>query len=104
MRELKEIHFPSGPSCSTVSERFEFRYESLKIISVLILFVYKLIIESLKLTEKIIRENAFKHKKKEPGVKFNLWLSANRSSSNWCSFLQRPGNFANPKSNIQIEI
>ena len=42
--------------------RFEFRYESLKIISVLILFVYKLLIESF------IRENAFKHKKKKPGL------------------------------------
>ena len=48
----------------TVSERFEFRYESLKIISVLILFVYKLIIESLKLTEKIILNT----RKRNPGL------------------------------------
>ena len=31
----------------------------------------------LKITEKIIRENAFEHKKKKPG------LSANRPSNNW---------------------
>ena len=53
--------------------RFEFRFESLKSISVLILFVYKLMIGSLKTTEKIIRENAFEHKKKKLGL--NLTLS-----------------------------
>ena len=36
-----------------------------------------LVIESSKITEKIIRENAFEHKKKKPG------LSANRPSNNW---------------------
>ena len=34
-------------------------------------------IGSSKITEKIIRENAFEHKKKKPG------LSANRPSNNW---------------------
>ena len=53
--------------------RFEFRFKS---ISVLILFFHKLVIESSKITEKIIRENAFEHKKKKPG------LSANRPSNN----------------------
>ena len=33
--------------------------------------------EALKITEKIIRENAFGQKKKKPG------LSANRPSKNW---------------------
>ena len=34
-------------------------------------------LEALKITEKIIRENAFEHKKEKPG------LSANRPSNNW---------------------
>ena len=34
-------------------------------------------LEVLKITEKIIRENAFEHKKNKPG------LSANRPSNNW---------------------
>ena len=50
-----------------VSARFESRFESLKIISVLIRFAYKLMIGSSKKTEKIIRENGFEHKKKKPG-------------------------------------
>ena len=38
-------------------------------ISVLILFDYKLMIGNSKnLTEKMIRENAFEHKKKKPGL------------------------------------
>ena len=57
--------------------RFEFRFESLKSISVSILFVYKLMIGSSKIAEKIIQENAFEPKKKKPG------LSANRLSNNW---------------------
>ena len=49
--------------------RFAFRFESFKSISVLILFGYKLRLEALKITGKIIRENVFEHKKKETGVK-----------------------------------
>ena len=49
-----------------VSARFEFRFESLKDISVLVLFVYKLIIGSSKIVQKNMRENAFEHKKKKP--------------------------------------
>ena len=45
--------------------------------SVLILFVYKLMIGSSKITDRIIPENAFEHKNKKPG------LSANRPSNNW---------------------
>ena len=52
-----------------VSARFDFRFEPLKSISVLILFVYKLMIgSSYKITEKIIQENAFEHKKRKPGL------------------------------------
>ena len=43
--------YSPGPSCSklgTVSARFELRFESLKSISVLILFVYKLMLGSSK--------------------------------------------------------
>ena len=43
--------------------KFEFRFESLKSISVLILFVYKLMIGS----SKINRENTLEKKKKKPG-------------------------------------
>ena len=38
----------------------------------------------LKITEKIIQENAFEQQqKKEAWVKFNPGLSANRPSNNW---------------------
>ena len=41
--------------------------------SVVILFVYKLMIgSSIKITEKVIRENAFEHKKKKPGLNLTL--------------------------------
>ena len=51
-----------------VSARFEFRFESLKSISVLILFVYKMMIGSPKNNREIILENALEHKKKKPGL------------------------------------
>ena len=35
------------------------------------------------MAQKIIRENAFEHKKKEILVIFNPGLSANRPSNNW---------------------
>ena len=53
------------------------RFESLKSISVLILFVYKLMIESSKNSTENYPKNPFEHKKKKPG------LSANRPSNNW---------------------
>ena len=37
----------------------------------------------LKITEKIILENAFEQKEKETRVKFNPGLSANRPSDDW---------------------
>ena len=37
----------------------------------------------LKITEKIIRKNAFEQKRKKTWVKFNLGLSANWTSNNW---------------------
>ena len=48
--------------------RLEFKFESLKSISVLIIFVYKLMIGSSKNNTEIIRVNAFKHKKKKFGL------------------------------------
>ena len=68
--------FKAGLRQPRVKARLEFRFESLKSISVWILVVYKLMIGSSK-TEKIIQENAFEYKKKKPG------LSANRPSNNW---------------------
>ena len=64
-----------GQDSKGLCARFAFRFESLKRISLLILFVYKLMIARSKNKEKIIRENAFEHKK--PG------LSTDQSSNNW---------------------
>ena len=58
--------FKAGLRKPRISARFEFRYESLKSISILILFVYKL--EALQITEKITGENGFEHKKRKPGL------------------------------------
>ena len=41
----------------------------------------------LKITEKIIQENAFEQRKKETRVKFNPRLSANRPSKNWARLI-----------------
>ena len=80
--------FKAGLRELRVSTIFEFRFES---ISVLILFFHKLMIESSKITEKIIRENAFEHKKKKPG------LSANRPSNNWAlAYHYRVSSFSSP--------
>ena len=57
--------------------RFEFRYKSLKSISVLILFAYEMMIGSTINNGENFQENAFEHKKKKPG------LSTNRPSNNW---------------------
>ena len=46
--------------------RFEFRFESLKSILVLILFVYKLRIESTKYNGENYLRNAFEHKRERP--------------------------------------
>ena len=41
----------------------------------------------LNITEKIIRENALNNtRKRNPGVKFNPGLSANRPSNNWALY------------------
>ena len=60
--------FKAGLGQPRVSARFEFRFESLKSSSVLILLVYRLMIGSSKNNGEIIRENAFEHKKKKPGL------------------------------------
>ena len=70
----------SWVNITRVSARFEFWYESLK--SKLIIHLNSFCQQAhdwmlLKLTEKIIRENAFEQKKKKPG----LW--ANWPSNNW---------------------
>ena len=52
--------------------RFEFRYESLKIISVLILFVYKLIIESFKNIRENYPRKCFQTQEKKPGLNLTL--------------------------------
>ena len=51
-----------------VGARFELRFEALKSISVLFLLVYKMMIGSSKIAEKIIWENTFEQKKKKPGI------------------------------------
>ena len=56
-----------------VSAKFEFRYESLKS-KFSIIFFCQLVDDwmLLKITEKIIRENVFEQKKKEPGLNLTL--------------------------------
>ena len=63
--------------------RFEFRFESLKSISVLILFVYKLMIGSSKNNRENYLRKCFWTQEKETRVKFNPGLSANQPSNNW---------------------
>ena len=65
------------------SARFEFRFESLKSISVLILFVYKLMIGSSKNNRENYPRKCFWAQEKETRVKFNPMLSANQPSNNW---------------------
>ena len=60
-----------------------FRYESLKIISALILFVYKLIIGSFKNHTEHYPRKCFWTQEKETRVKFIPGLSAYRPSNNW---------------------
>ena len=74
--------FKAGLRWPRVSARFEFRYESLKTISVLILFVCKLIIESFKNNRENYPRKCFWTQEKETWVKFNPGLSANRPSNN----------------------
>ena len=61
----------------------EFRFESLKSISVLIIFVYKLMIGSSKNNRENYPRKCFWTPEKETRVKFNPGLSANRPSNNW---------------------
>ena len=63
--------------------RFEFRFESLKSISVLILFVYKLMIGSSKNNRENYPRKYFRTQEQETWVKFNPGLSSNRPSNNW---------------------
>ena len=65
------------------SARFEFTFESLKSISVLILFVYKLIIGSSKNNRENYPSKCIWTQEKETRVTFNPGLSANRPSNNW---------------------
>ena len=63
--------------------RFEVRFESLKGISVLVLFVYKLMIGRSKNSTENYPRKCFSTQEKETQVKFNPGLSANRPSNNW---------------------
>ena len=75
--------FKAGLRWPTVSARFEFRFESLKSISVLVLFVYKLMIGSSKNNRENFPRKCFRTQEQETRVKFNPGLSANRPSNNW---------------------
>ena len=79
--------FEAGLRLPRVSARFEFRFESLKSISVLILFVYKLMIGSSKNNRENYPRKTFGTLEKETRVKFNPGLSANRPSNNWAQIL-----------------
>ena len=78
--------FKAGLRYPRVSARFEFRFESLKRISVLILFVYKLMIESSKYNRKNYPRKCFGTQERETRIKFNPGLSANQPSNNWAQF------------------
>ena len=65
-----------------VSAIFELRFESLKSISALILFVYKLMIGSSKKSTENYPRKCFWTQDKETWVNFNLGLSANQPSNN----------------------
>ena len=62
---------------------FEFRFESLKSISVLILFVYKLMIGNYKNNRENYLRKCFWTQEQEIRVKFNPGLGANQPSNNW---------------------
>ena len=68
---------------SWVSARFEFRFESLTSISVLILFVYKLMIGSSKNDRENYPRKWFRTQERETRVKFNPEISTNWPSNNW---------------------
>ena len=65
------------------SARFEFKFESLKSISVLTLFVYKLMIESSRYNRENYPRKCFLTQERETRVKFNPGLSADRPSNIW---------------------
>ena len=75
--------FKAGLRWPRVSARFEFRFESSKSISVLIFFVYKLMIGSSKTRRENYPRKFFWTKEKETRVKFNPRLSVDRPSNNW---------------------
>ena len=82
--------FKAGLRLPSVSARSEFRFESLKSISVLILFVYKLMIGSFKNNRENYPRKCLWTQEKETRVNFNTELSANRPSNNWAlTYIQR---------------
>ena len=81
--DTKAELFKAGLRLPRVSARFEFKFESFKGISVLILFVYKLMIESSKYNRENSPRKCFWTQERETRVKFNPGLSSNRPSSNW---------------------
>ena len=81
------VRLETKPLQGRVSERFEFKFESLKSISVLILFVFTLMIGSSKNNRENYPRKCFWTEEKETPVKFNPGLSANRPLSNWAWIL-----------------
>ena len=75
--------FKAGLRYPRVSVRFEFRFESLKSISVLILFVYRLTIGSSKNNRGNYPRKCFWTQERETRFKFSPGLSASRLSNNW---------------------
>ena len=66
-----------------MQDLIEFRYESLKTSSNLIILLYKLIIGRFKNNRENYLRKCFWKQEKETRVKFNPGLSANRPSNNW---------------------
>ena len=82
MHALQGRVVQSWVKITRVSAKFELRFESLKSISALILFVYKLMIGSSKNSTENYARKCFWIQEKETRVNFNPRLSANRPSNN----------------------
>ena len=89
LKKLLAELFDVGLRKPRFSARFEFRFESLKSISVLILFAYKLMTGSSKNNRENYPRKCFWKQEKGTRVNINLGLSANRPSNNWALDLKK---------------
>ena len=91
--------FKAGLKKPRVSARFEFGFENLKSISVLILSVYMLMFGSSKHNKENYPRKYFWTQEKETRIKFNPGLSANRPSNNWAPEVRIADSCGHPQLN-----